>query len=411
MKSWKALLCSMFVAVLLMWTAVASAADEIVIGFSAPLSGPAAEYGQDCMYGVDMAIKEINAAGGVTVKGKKYTFKMERLDDRMDPTQAKNNALRLVNQNKAIVVFSPNFTSAAAIMGIQPANFILVAYTSIHALLDKGHPMIITAVPNFVTYAQVFANSAWENGWRNYASVVTTGGYGDAWRKAFHNLWAAKGGRMLGDFPANYYTETDYSSQLTAALAKKPDFLLVGGPSAPTVLVIEQARNLGFKGGFVVIDQAKPDYIAKVVKDMKSLEGMVSTGDLVRLPLPAVPGFRARYVAAYKREMGAECVLHYNPMKVLAKTIQQCQSLDPVVIRRNIPNALPTLGDTVPNELFGMNDQGFMYCGLITQQVKNGQFTKVNYLFTFPETKAEYDKYKKMSKTTQPEMIQWVPIK
>ena len=409
MKSWRSLFCSLVVSIFVVWSAAAFA-DDIVIGFSAPLSGPAAEYGQDCMYGVDMAIKELNAAGGVTVKGKKYTFRMEKLDDRMDPTQAKNNALRLVNQNKAIAVFSPNFTSAAAIMGIQPTNFILVAYTSIHALLDKGHPMIITAVPNFATYAQVFANQAWANGWRNYASVVTVGGYGDAWRSAFHHIWAGKGGRNLGDYPANYYAETDYSSQLTAALSKKPDFLLIGGPSAPTVLVIEQARALGFKGGFVCIDQAKPDYIAKVVKDMKSLEGMISTGDLVRLPLPAVPGFSARYKAAYKREMGAECVLHYNPMKVIAKTIQISQSLDPVVIRRNIPKALPTLGDTVPNELFGMNDKGFMYCGLITQQVKNGKFTKVNYLFTFPETRADFEKYKKMSKTTDPAQIQWVPL-
>ena len=138
---------------------------------------------------------------------------------------------------------------------------------------------------------------------------------------------------------------------------------------------------------------------------------MISTGDLVRLPLPAVPGFSERFRAAYKREMTAECVLHYNPMKVIAKTIQQCQSLDPVVIRRNIPKALPTLGDTVPNELFGMNDQGFMYCGLITQEVKDGKFTKVSYLFTFPETQAEFEKYKKMSKTKEPEIIKWVPIK
>ena len=410
MKSWKVLLCSMIMSVLVVWAAVASA-EELVIGFSAPLSGPAAEYGQDCMYGVDMAINEINAAGGVTVKGKKYTFKMEKLDDRMDPTQAKNNALRLVNQNKAIVVFSPNFTSAAAIMGIQPHNFILVAFTSIHVLLDKGHDMIITAVPNFTTYAQLFTNQAWDNGWRTYASVVTAGGYGDAWRKAFHMYWASKGGRNLGDYPANYYTETDYSSQLTAALSKKPDFLLVGGPSAPTVLVIEQARALGFKGGFVVIDQAKPDYIAKVIKDMKSLEGMISTGDLKRLPLPAVPGFSARYKAAYKRDMGAECVLNYNSMKVLAKTIQVAQTIDPQVIRRNIHKALPTLGDKVPNELFAMNDKGFMYCGLIMQQVKNGKFSKVDYVLAFPKTNAEYQKYKKMSKTTQPEMIRWVPIK
>ena len=65
-------------------------ADEIVVGFSGPLSGPAAEYGQDCVNGVDMAVKDLNAAGGITVKGQKYTFKLDRLDDRTDPTQAVN---------------------------------------------------------------------------------------------------------------------------------------------------------------------------------------------------------------------------------------------------------------------------------------------------------------------------------
>ena len=409
MKSWKAFLCSMFVFLFVAWSAVASA-EDIVIGYTGPLSGPAAEYGQDCVNGIDMAVKELNAAGGVTVKGKKYTFKLERLDDRVDPTLAKNNALRLVNQNKAIAVFNPIVTTTASIMGIPEHNFLIVAYTSIHTIMDKGHDMIITPVPNFITYAQLMSDQAWEKGYRKCAMVVTTGGYGDAWRTAFNHMWTNKGGRIVGDYPANYYTETDFSSQLSAALNKKPDFLLIGGPSATTVLVIEQARALGFKGGFVVIDQAKPDYIAKVIKDMKMLEGMISTGALKDLPLPAVAPFSAKYKAAYKRDMGAECVLNYNSMYVIAKTIEVAQSIDPKVIRRNIYKALPTTGDKVPNELFAMNDNGFMYCGLIMQQVKNGKFTKVDYILAFPKTKAEFEKYKKMSKTTDPAMIRWVPI-
>ena len=72
---------------LLSWSVLGIAA-EIIIGFTGPLSGPAAEYGQDCVNGIDMAVKEINAAGGVTVKGNKYTFRLEKLDDRVDPTLA-----------------------------------------------------------------------------------------------------------------------------------------------------------------------------------------------------------------------------------------------------------------------------------------------------------------------------------
>ncbi|MEN6509783.1 MAG: ABC transporter substrate-binding protein [Smithella sp.] len=409
MKKWKWFLCSMFVFSFIAWAAVASA-EEIVIGYTGPLSGPGAEYGQDCANGVDMAVKELNAAGGVTIQGKKYTYNLVKLDDRSDPTLAKNNALRLVNQNKAIAVFNPMITTTASIMGIPQHNFLIMAYTSIHTIMDKGHPMIVTAVPNFVTYAQLMADQAWAKGYRNCAMVVTMGGYGDAWRKIFSLHWAGKGGRVVGDFPANYYTETDFSTQLAAALAKKPDFLLIGGPSAPTVLVIEQARAMGFKGGFVVIDQAKPDYIAKVIKNMNMLEGMISTGALKDLPLPAVPAFAAKYKAAYKRDMNAECVLNYNMMKVLARSINISQSLDAKVVRYNMPKALPTLGDTVPNELFAMNDNGFMYCGLIMQQVKNGKFTKVDYILAFPKTQAEFMRYKKMSKSAEPEMIRWVPI-
>ena len=79
---------------------------------------------------------------------------------------------------------------------------------------------------------------------------------------------------------------------MTAAIATKPDFLLVGGPSAPSALVIEQARSLGFKGGFILIDQAKPDYIAKTLGNkLKLLEGMISTGDIKSLPLPIMPAY------------------------------------------------------------------------------------------------------------------------
>ncbi len=66
----KRLLCFLFVFLAAAWGAKADA-EEIVVGFTGPLSGPAAEYGQDCLNGIDMAVKEINASGGMKVKGKK----------------------------------------------------------------------------------------------------------------------------------------------------------------------------------------------------------------------------------------------------------------------------------------------------------------------------------------------------
>ena len=93
MKYLKVLVCLVAAVFVMSWTGI-SKAEDIVLGYTGPLSGPAAEYGQDILSGVDMAVKDVNAAGGITVGGKKYTFRLEKLDDRVDPTQAVNNARR-----------------------------------------------------------------------------------------------------------------------------------------------------------------------------------------------------------------------------------------------------------------------------------------------------------------------------
>lgn len=412
MKSWKVLLCSMLVFLLTAWAAPASA-EEIVIGFTGPLSGPAAEYGQDCLYGVDMAINEINAAGGVAVQGKKYTYRLAKLDDGVDPTRAKNNALRFVSQDKAPVVFVPIATTIGAVMGVPQtpgSEFLIAAYTSLHVFMDKGHPMIITPVPNFALYADNMASYARQKGYKRCAMLVTAGAYGDAWRKVFSINWVNKGGQIVGDFPANYYGETDFSSQIAAALSKKPDVMLIGGPSATTALVIEQARNMGFKGGFVMIDQAKPDYIARVLKNMNMLEGMISTASVTDLPLPIIPSFSKNYTAKYKRAPTWECGLNYTMMHVINRAVKAGNSVKAVDIRRNIAKALPTAGDKFPNELFDIEENGVMHCGNAMQTVANGKFSKVDYVLSFPKTKLAFDKYKKMSKSLDPDMIRWSPV-
>jgi len=44
------------------------------------------------------------------------------------------------------------------------------------------------------------------------------------------------------------------------------------------------------------------------------------------------------------------------------------------------------------------------------QTVREGKFSKVDYIFSFPKTKEDFEKYKKMSKTAEPEMIRWAPV-
>jgi branched-chain amino acid transport system substrate-binding protein len=405
MKYLKLFICLVAAAFVMSWTGT-SRAEDIVIGYTGPLSGPAAEYGQDILNGVDMAVKELNAAGGIAVNGKKYNFRLEKLDDRVDPTQAVNNARRF-KADKAIAVFNGVFNTIVPIMKINEEKgneFIMVAYTSTPKLDTLGNKLMVGTTVTFTPYVQVFAEWALKKGWKKCAMLVTLGAYGDEWRSAFREQWIKNGGTITADKPANYYTETDFSSPLTAALATKPDVMLIGGPSATTALVIEQARGMGFKGGFILIDQAKQDYIAQILKGTKLMGDLIGTAGV--LSLPPAPGlvnnFDEIYTKTYKRMTTWECALNYTGMYALAKAIVAAGTVDDVYkIRAAFPKAFPLLADKFPNEVFGIADAGRMLILVSVQTVTNGKSDKSELYAWWPKNQNEFDQVKKTTKTNK----------
>ncbi len=319
MKDLKKFIC--LVALVFVFQAQGIKAEEIVLGFSGPLSGPAAEYGQDIVNGIDMAVKDINEAGGITVAGKKYTFKLERLDDRIDPTQAVNNARRF-KASKAIAVYNGVFNTMAPIMKINEEKgneFIMMAFTSTPKATEMGNKLLVATTVDFATYVKVFADWALRKNMKKCAMIVTLGAYGDEWRSEFKNYWISKGGVITADKPANFYTETDFSSPITAALATNPEVMLIGGPSATTALLIEQARGMGYKGAFMLIDQAKQDVIAKLLGGTKIMGNLISTSGVVSIPFPGALSFEKRYTQQYKRMVTWECALNYTATFALAR--------------------------------------------------------------------------------------------
>jgi branched-chain amino acid transport system substrate-binding protein len=411
MRYWKGFLC-LAICFTFLLGATFSRADEIVVGYTGPLSGPAAEYGQDILNGVDMAVKEINAAGGITVSGKKYTFRLEKLDDRIDPTQAVNNARRF-KSNGAVAVFNGVFNTIAPMMKINEEKgneFIMMAYTSTPKVAALGNKLMVNTTVTFSIYVEVFTDWALAKGWKKCAMVTTLGAYGDEWRQAFRESWIKKGGIITADKPANYYAETDFSAPLTAALATKPDCMLIGGPSATTALVIEQARSMGFKGGFIMIDQAKQDYIAQILKGVKLMAPLIGTAGVVSLPSPGQAAFEKRYKDTYKRMVTWECALNYTGMHALARAIVAAGSTTDIYkIRASFPKAFPLLGDKFPNDAMGINEAGRMYIGASVQTITNGKFDPSEIYVWWPKNQKEFDQAKKQTKFTKNPM-KWMKV-
>jgi branched-chain amino acid transport system substrate-binding protein len=375
-------------------------AGEIVIGYSGPLSGPAAEYGQDLLNGVDMAIKELNSGAGIMVNGQQYSFRLERRDDRADPTQAINNA-RSFRSNGAIAVFNGVFTTIAPMMKINQEKgneFIVVAYSSTPMLTKMGNKLMVSPNTPFTVNVGIYVDWAKSKGWKKCAMVITLGAYGDEWRHTFKAAWEKKGGTITADYPANYYMETDFAAPLTAALATKPDCLLIGGPSAATALVIEQSRALGYKGGFIMIDQAKQDHVAAILKGTKLMGTLIALAKPEDLPVSPGNTFKQRYRAVFKRPGTWESAITFTSMHALAKAVVSSQSVSDVYkIRAAMPKVFPLFSDTYPMEYLGMSAAGRFYLMTSIQSMTDGKSDAAVQYAWWPKTRKEFEEVKKLS--------------
>jgi len=410
MKFMRRILGALVLAAIVLWGQQGNA-DEILIGYTGPLSGVAAEFGQDVYNGIALAVKEINAKGGVKVGGRPYALKLERLDDRVDPTLAVNNARRF-RANGAIAVFNPVFSTIAAIMKINEEKgneFLIFAMTSTPRVEEMKNRLTVTAPGPFTSSVEIYSNWALSRGYKKCAMLVTLGAYGDEWRSVFKKAWEAKGGIITADRPANYYMETDFSSQLTAALATGPDVMLIGGPTGATALVIEQARGMGYKGGFIMIDQPRQDQIAKLLGGTKILGNTIGSAAADSMPPRPGQNFIERYRAEYKKAGAMESAVNYTMVYVLARSLEAAGTPNDVhKIRAAIPLALPLLADKFPMETKGISGEGRFHIYSSTQTITNGQWDEPIVYAWWPKTQEEFDAVVKTSQLDKRITKKWL---
>jgi branched-chain amino acid transport system substrate-binding protein len=356
------------------------------IGLTAPLSGVAAAYGQDIEDGISMAIDVVNADGGITIGDTTYIFELLAADDEATPEPALSNAQRFILEEDIQVIFDPVATSIQPLIGINETageEFLVMAYTSVPLYTQVINKYMITLPPPFAVYIPEWIGLAMGNGWMKLGMLQTTGAYGDLWGSTFEQAWVGAGGTVVAKAPASYYTESDFTPYLTTVLAGNPDVIFCGGPSEPTSLVIDQARSLGFEGGFIVIDQAKLDTIADSL-GMEKLEGAIGV-----LPIedafdlwPALEDFNTKYVDEFGGERTTwESAIAYTGFMILARAMDAAQSVDDVAAIRagfDESGVAVTSGDEYPVGYEGINPQtGALLMPGTATIVENGAFVEL----------------------------------
>jgi branched-chain amino acid transport system substrate-binding protein len=350
------------------------------IGYSGPLSGPAAFYGERTLNGLKMAVEEINSSGGFEVNGKKYKLNIVALDDKYLPNETAANAKRLVQENKTPIVFTPH---SGGVMALQVFNemekFIIGAYTSEPKVTETGNSLTVRIPPRYDGYIEPFTKYAMERFGKKIASLPTASQYGKDWAETLLPYWEKKGGKVVYNTSIDFSKETDFFTIVTNALKEKPDVLFIGGPSEPTAKVAKQARELGFKGGFIIMDQAKLDEMKKVTGSYDLLEGSIGVMPLVESDSPGVPTFVENYRAKYKEDPGSEAGLNYMAMHIFVEAMKSAGSVDNVdAIRKHMQDGLNNLPeDKQVYVIHTIGDDGGFEFDLKVAAVEDGKIVAI----------------------------------
>ncbi|MBB2920064.1 ABC transporter substrate-binding protein [Cupriavidus alkaliphilus] len=368
-------------AVAAMLASGAALAQEVVkIGYTGPLSGGAALYGKNVLSGVQMAVDEINASG-LEVKGKKVKLEVVALDDKYSPAEAAINGRRLVQQHKTPAVFVPHSGGIFALQAFnEQEKFLVMSYSSVPRITDAGNKLTIRIPPAYTGYIEPFIKAQMKRYGKNVALAPADHDYAKAWVQAFQPAWEAAGGKVVANNPMSYTKATDFYSGVSRAISEKPDVMFVGGPSEPTALVVKQARELGFKGGFIVMDQAKMDEMARVTNGLGMLEGSIGVLPLVNDSRPAAQAFNARYKKLHDgRDATTEMSLNYTMVYALAGAMKLAGTTsDAAAIRAKMPDAVKGLAKEVnPNEVDGIDAKGGSMADTVVGWVQNGKISQV----------------------------------
>ncbi len=352
----------------------------VPFGFVGPLSGGAAYYGRNVLRGLEMAAEEIAANGGFVIDGQAHRFEVVTADDRYLPYETATATRRLLQQEQMSTILVPHAGGIRAVqeMNLNEPRFLLMAYSSEPSILEAQNPLQIMLPPRFDGYQEPFVRVLMGRFGTRLALLGTTTAYGRAWTEHVSAEWTRRGGTVGGNHGVDYNTTTDFTGAVSRALADDPDVLFIGGPSQPTALVIRAAREQGFQGGFLIMDQAKFMEMLQIVS-MEALEGAVGVYPQELYPTEGTPGWVARYYERFGEDAPpatSEVAINYQGLHLLARAMEIAGTTeDPDAIRAAFGEAARTIDDDL--RIFDMNgvtEGGHLARAVFAAHVLNGEF-------------------------------------
>ncbi|WP_342378984.1 ABC transporter substrate-binding protein [Myxococcus stipitatus] len=296
-------------------------ADTILIGEVGSLTGSEATFGVSARNGIEMAINEANAAGGV--RGKKLALRV--YDSQGRPEEGAQAATRLISQDKVVAILGEAASSVSMAMAekAQAGKVPMITPTSTSAEVTKKGDYIFRVC--FIDEFQglVMAKFARENLKLSRVAVLTDNK--SAFSMGLADVFTAKfkefGGEVLR---TESYSkgDTDFRAQLTAIKQVKPEAMFVPGYYTDVGIIARQAREVGLKVPLLGGDGWDSDKLFEL--GGSALEGSYysnhySPGN----PDPVLQTFLAKYKQNYGGVPDSVAALAYDAGRVLVEALKR----------------------------------------------------------------------------------------
>ena len=302
----------------------------IPIGQFTSLTGAQATFGQSNDRGVQLAVEEINAAGGVLGQ----PLRIITRDNQSKPGETSTVVRELITRNKVVAligeVASGRSLEAAPIAQRSGIPMISPASTNEKVTEVGDHIFRVCFIDPF--QGTVCAKFARKNLGVTKAAILTdvSKDYSMGLTKSFREEFTKQGGVISGE---QSYSggDKDFNAQLTAIKADNPQVIFLPAYYTEAPLIIRQARQLGITAPFVGGDGWDSPELIEV--GGSSVEGSYFSNHFSEQSKdPRVVAFVDACRKKYKVDPDAMVALGYDSVYLLADAMKRAGTTDPAKV-------------------------------------------------------------------------------
>jgi branched-chain amino acid transport system substrate-binding protein len=376
---------SMFIVIsllagLLLVTCSGEKSNTIKIGVIAELTGDMPAVGESCKKAAEMAVKEVNDAGGLEVGDKKYKVELFVEDNAGKAEQSASAAQKLITQQKVLAIVGPNATRYAipAAEIAESSKVVLITpwstnpKTTLDAKTDKPKSFVFRACFIDPFQGRVVAKFALDNLKAKKAAVLydVASDYNKGIAEYFKTTFEQNGGQVVA-FETYTTNDKDFSGQLTKIKKAGPDVIFLPNYYSEVPLQIQQAKRLGLTVPFLGSDSWGSVELLKLCG--KECEGYYfSTHYAADAATPAATKFIQAFQTKYNGLPDDVAALTYDAFGLLWQAIKSAGSID----RQAVRDALAKVPkyDGVTGMMQFKEGSGDPVKGAVILQIKGGKF-------------------------------------